>query len=165
MCSILGLSGDHNIGSTLVESLKKMEYRGYDSVGVAIKNESSISVKKGVGKVDVVNSAQQMDKLSGHVGIGHTRWATHGKVTTENAHPHMCNTNSIGVVHNGIIENYVELRKDLEKNHGVIFKSTTDTEVIPNLLQVNFEKSHDIKKSNNGYRTKIKRSLCVRSTF
>ena len=147
MCSILGLSGDHDIGSTLVESLKKMEYRGYDSVGVAIKNESSISVKKGVGKVDVVNSAQQMDKLSGHVGIGHTRWATHGKVTPENAHPHMCNTNSIGVVHNGIIENYVELRKDLEKTHGVIFKSTTDTEVIPNLLQVNFEKSHDIKKA------------------
>jgi len=147
MCSILGLSSDRDIGSTLVESLKKMEYRGYDSVGVAIKNESDISVKKGVGKVDVVNNAQHMDKLPGHVGIGHTRWATHGKVTTENAHPHMCNTNSIGVVHNGIIENYVELRKDLEKNHGVIFKSTTDTEVIPNLLQVNFEKSHDIKKT------------------
>ena len=147
MCSILGLSGDCDIAPTLVESLKKMEYRGYDSVGVAINSNSNISVKKGVGKVNVVNDNLSMDKLSGHVGIGHTRWATHGKVTTENAHPHLCNTDSIGVVHNGIIENYVELRKDLETNHGIVFKSSTDTEVIPNLLQIYFEKSHDVKKA------------------
>ena len=147
MCSILGLAGDHDVAPTLVASLKKMEYRGYDSVGVAVRDESDITVKKGVGKVSAVNQDLSMDKMSGFTGIGHTRWATHGKVNSENAHPHMCNTNSIGVVHNGIIENYVELRKDLENNHGVVFKSSTDTEVIPNLLQIYFERTQDVKKS------------------
>lgn len=147
MCSILGLSSDHDVAPVIVESLKKMEYRGYDSVGVAVKNQSDIAVKKGIGKVNTVNSNIQMDKLPGNAGIGHTRWATHGGVTVENAHPHLCNSGSVGVVHNGIIENYAELREDLEKNHNVIFKSSTDTEVIPNLLQVYFEKSHDIKRS------------------
>jgi glucosamine--fructose-6-phosphate aminotransferase (isomerizing) len=124
-----------------------MEYRGYDSVGVAVWNEGNISVKKGVGKVMDVNNKIHMDGLNGCTGIGHTRWATHGGVTKENAHPHLCNEDSIGVVHNGIIENYVELRDELEKKHNVVFKSTTDTEIIPNLLQINFEKSKDVKKT------------------
>ena len=147
MCSILGLYSDRDVAPTIVESLKKMEYRGYDSVGVAIKNQSDISVKKGVGKVKTVNKEIQMDALPGNTGIGHTRWATHGGVTVENAHPHLCNSGSVGVVHNGIIENYAELREELEKNHNVVFKSSTDTEVIPNLLQVYFEKSHNIKRA------------------
>ena len=147
MCSILGLSSDHEVAPTIVESLKKMEYRGYDSVGVAVNNDSTISVKKGVGKVKVVNDQIQMDQLIGNAGIGHTRWATHGGVTKENAHPHLCNSESVGVVHNGIIENYAELRKELEEKHNIVFKSSTDTEVIPNLLQINFAKSNDVKQT------------------
>ena len=147
MCSILGLSSHTDVAPTIVESLKKMEYRGYDSVGIAVKHESDISVRKGVGKVSVVNNKVRMDELQGSTGIGHTRWATHGGVTVENAHPHMCNSDSVGVVHNGILENYAELRQELEQDHGIVFKSSTDTEVIPNLLQINFEKSHNVKRA------------------
>lgn len=147
MCSILGLVSYDDVASTIVKSLERMECRGYDSVDLAIKNvDSNILVTKGVGKIKTVNNEIQMDKLSGNSGIDHIRWATHGGVTIENAHPHLCNSGSVGVVHNGIIENYAELREELEKDHGIIFKSSTDTEVIPNLLQVNFEKSHDIKQ-------------------
>ena len=147
MCSILGLSSDHDVAPTIVDSLKRMEYRGYDSVGVAVKHDSNISVKKGVGKVNAVNTQIQMDQLIGNTGIGHTRWATHGGVTKENAHPHLCNSESVGVVHNGIIENYAELRKELEEKHNIVFKSSTDTEVIPNLLQINYAKSNDVKRT------------------
>jgi glucosamine--fructose-6-phosphate aminotransferase (isomerizing) len=147
MCSIIGFLSNKRVAPDIVKSLKKMEYRGYDSVGVAVKNGDFIEVKKGIGKVAEVNQKLHMDNLDGYVGIGHTRWATHGGVTDKNAHPHLCQTGSIGIVHNGIIENYAELRDYLEKNHNIVFKSDTDTEVIPNLLQVNLEKSHDVKQA------------------
>ena len=147
MCSIVGYVGTDQASPILVESLQQMEYRGYDSVGIATNSDSKISVKKGIGKVKEVNNNEKLDSMLGNMGIGHTRWATHGRVNIENAHPHMCNSNSIGVVHNGIIENHVELKEELENNHNIVFKSSTDTEVIPNLLQVNFEKSKDIKKA------------------
>ncbi|GKS67775.1 glutamine--fructose-6-phosphate aminotransferase [Nitrosarchaeum sp.] len=145
MCSIIGCITNSNASGSLVNGLKRMEYRGYDSVGVATNSNSKILLKKGVGKVNIVNSNLKLDTMPGHVGIGHTRWATHGKVNEVNAHPHLCSDDSIAVVHNGIIENYCELRKELEKE-GVIFKSETDTEVIPNLLGSYFKKTGSIKE-------------------
>ena len=139
MCSIIGCITNFNVSDSLVDGLQKMEYRGYDSVGVATNSGSQILLKKGVGKVNTVNSDLQLDVMPGRVGIGHTRWATHGRVNKINAHPHLCPDGSIAVVHNGIIENYHELRKNLESD-GIIFESETDTEVIPNLLDAHMKK-------------------------
>ncbi len=142
MCSIIGFYGSEEAAPVLVKGLKRMEYRGYDSVGVATKDSSEISLRKGVGRVDEVNSAERLDQLRGKVGIGHTRWATHGGVTDANAHPHSSSSGKIAVVHNGIIENFEELKKRLE-GLGYAFRSETDTEVIANLLQYNYEKTRD----------------------
>jgi len=146
MCSIIGYFGKDSAAPILVKALKRMEYRGYDSVGVAIKSENHISVKKGIGKVDEVNASLKLSNMPGNIGIGHTRWATHGKVTDENAHPHPSNSGKIVLVHNGVIENFNELKEDLEKS-GFTFKSETDTEVIANLIQRNLSKYSDIKES------------------
>ena len=145
MCSIIGCISNSDASVPLVKALRRMEYRGYDSVGIATNHGSEILVKKGIGKVNNVNTNLHLDTLPGHVGIGHTRWATHGQVNTKNAHPHLCADSSIAVVHNGIIENYSELKNNIEKT-GVVFKSDTDTEVIPNLLGLNFKQTKDIKK-------------------
>ena len=111
MCSIIGYSGNEIAAPIIVKGLKRMEYRGYDSVGVATESENQIGLKKGTGKVTEVNSKFQLDTLPGRIGIGHTRWATHGKVTDLNAHPHPSNSGKIAIVHNGIIENFEELKK------------------------------------------------------
>ncbi|MEE8178467.1 MAG: glutamine--fructose-6-phosphate transaminase (isomerizing), partial [Nitrosopumilaceae archaeon] len=138
--------GDDLAAPILVKSLKRMEYRGYDSVGVATKFDNKIEIKKGVGKVAEVNKAVQLEKLPGKIGIGHTRWATHGKVTEANAHPHSSKSGKIALVHNGVIENFNELKENLQKK-GFSFKSETDSEVIVNLLQQNYEETSDVKKS------------------
>ena len=146
MCSIIGYYGKNLAAPILVKGLEKMEYRGYDSVGVATKSENEILVKKGVGRVIQVNDAIHLDDLPGMTGIGHTRWATHGKVTDTNAHPHSSNSGKIAIVHNGIIENFEELKDELISN-GYNFKSDTDTEVIANLIQKNFDQTSDIKQA------------------
>ena len=146
MCSIIGYYGKNLAAPILVKGLEKMEYRGYDSVGVATKSENQILVKKGTGKVIEVNKSIQLDSLPGMAGIGHTRWATHGKVNDKNAHPHPSNSGKIAIVHNGIIENFNELKEKLLAD-GFEFKSETDTEVIANLIQQNFDKTHDIKQT------------------
>lgn len=146
MCSIIGYYGDGLAAPILVHGLKRMEYRGYDSVGVATKSNNTIIVKKGVGKVSEVNNSLHLDSLPGNIGIGHTRWATHGNVTDVNAHPHPSSSGKIAIVHNGIIENYDILKTELQ-NKGYTFRSQTDSEVIANLLQFNFDQSHDIKNA------------------
>ncbi len=146
MCSVIGYYGDHTAAPILIKCLKKMEYRGYDSVGISTRHDNAIITKKKTGMVSEVNKTMKLYKLPGKIGIGHTRWATHGNVTDINAHPHVSNSGRISVVHNGIIENYIEIRNNLIEI-GYKFYSDTDSEVIANLLQYNFEKTPNIKKS------------------
>ena len=146
MCSIIGYSGLESAAPILVKGLQKMEYRGYDSVGIATESGKKIVLKKGVGKVVEVNNSIMLDTLPGNIGIGHTRWATHGKVTEKNAHPHSSNSGKIAIAHNGIIENFEELKSELQ-NKGYKFQSETDTEVIANLIQLNFDETMNIKQS------------------
>ena len=146
MCSIIGYSGKNSAAPILVKGLQKMEYRGYDSVGIATESGNKIVLKKGVGRVVEVNNAIKLDSIPGNIGIGHTRWATHGKVTEKNAHPHPSNSGKIAIVHNGIVENFEELKSDLQ-NKGYEFQSETDTEVIANLIQLNLDETSDIKQS------------------
>jgi len=146
MCSIIGYSGLESAAPILVKGLQKMEYRGYDSVGIATESGKKIVLKKGVGKVVEVNNSIMLDTLPGNIGIGHTRWATHGKVTEKNAHPHSSNSGKIAIAHNGIIENFEELKYELQ-NKGYKFQSETETEVIANLIQLNFDETTDIKQS------------------
>jgi glucosamine--fructose-6-phosphate aminotransferase (isomerizing) len=137
MCSIIGYKGKQAAAPILVESLKRMEYRGYDSVGVATFDSGNILVRKGTGKVVEVNKSMNLSQMAGRIGIGHTRWATHGGVTDSNAHPHSACKNDIAVVHNGIIENYKELKEELI-SAGHTFASETDSEVIAHLLEVHY---------------------------
>ena len=145
MCSIIGYKGKSDAAPLLVDSLKRMEYRGYDSVGLATVNEEHrISFRKGIGKVAEVNQGLNLTSMKGNIGIGHTRWATHGAVTDHNAHPHCSCSKNIAVVHNGIIENYKELKEELiQKGHE--FSSQTDSEVIAHLLEEYYE--NNVKKA------------------
>ncbi len=133
MCGIVGYTGTGAVGELLVAALYNLEYRGYDSAGVAVRTHRGLKVKKGVGQVAQVERATRMSKLGGDCGIGHTRWATHGKVSEPNAHPHVDCTGKLAVVHNGIIENADELRAKFDPKHE--FKSETDTELIAHIAE------------------------------
>lgn len=136
MCGIVGAVANRNVVSTLIEGLSRLEYRGYDSAGVAVLNSAGIERVRAVGRVSAMTEKANESQLSGLVGIGHTRWATHGGVTESNAHPHVSPSQSSGeiaVVHNGIIENHDEQRAHL-KTLGYVFESQTDTEVIAHLI-------------------------------
>ena len=139
MCGIVGYIGNQKAAPILLAGLTKLEYRGYDSAGIAVMENGKIEVQKDKGRVSNLYKIKEIENLQGTIGIAHTRWATHGVPSKENAHPHIDNSKRFAVVHNGIIENYVELRKELEKE-GYSFYSQTDTEVIPNLIQYFYDK-------------------------
>ncbi|GAB1256688.1 glutamine--fructose-6-phosphate transaminase (isomerizing) [Aurantivibrio plasticivorans] len=135
MCGIVGAVAQRNITKILIEGLKRLEYRGYDSAGIAVLNkEGELQVLKAVGKVSELQTAIDNSPTKGGVGIAHTRWATHGKPSEVNAHPHISAKSDVAVVHNGIIENYLELRQQLE-SEGISFRSETDSEVLAHLIR------------------------------
>ena len=131
MCGIVGILGREPVAEHLVDSLKRLEYRGYDSAGVATVEGDRLARRRAEGKLKNLETRLRAEPLSGHTGLGHTRWATHGKPTENNAHPHA--TERVAVVHNGIIENFRELREALEKK-GAVFKTETDTEIVLHLV-------------------------------
>ena len=137
MCGIIGYIGNNKAVPILMEALKRLEYRGYDSAGFCTINEDNILIEKDIGKIQEVENKVNLNGLNGQVGLSHCRWATTGSVTKENAHPHTDCKNMISIVHNGIIENFSELKEKLiEKGHK--FKSSTDTEVIAHLIEDNY---------------------------
>lgn len=134
MCGIIGYVGDENAVPIIMEGLKKLEYRGYDSAGIAVMGEQGFAVAKQKGRLTVLEGYLEAHPIAGTLGIGHTRWATHGEPSDVNSHPHVGNQNKIAIVHNGIIENYKQLKERLE-HKGVVFASQTDSEVIAQLAE------------------------------
>lgn len=137
MCGIIGYVGSKNVVSTLVEGLKKLEYRGYDSAGIAVVDGKRIQIRRVKGKISSLEKSLQEEPLEGSYGVGHTRWATHGRPSEENAHPHRDCKGQLVVVHNGIIENYLPLKEKL-RDEGHTFRTETDTEVIVHLVEKYF---------------------------
>ena len=146
MCGIIGYIGTKKAKPILINGLLRLEYRGYDSAGIATVEKDGIKVIKEKGRIANLDAMDGINDLEGTIGIGHTRWATHGKPSATNSHPHYDNEKLFAVVHNGIIENYHELRKFLEDN-GYTFLSDTDTEVIPNLIIFYYKKENDFLKA------------------
>lgn len=142
MCGIVGYIGSSNGVPVLIDGLEKLEYRGYDSAGIAYLEKGELRVEKALGKL--VNLKGKVEGHSSQIGIGHTRWATHGQPSQINSHPHLSFDGKIAVVHNGIIENYAKIKEELESKHGIEFVSETDTEVIAHLVAINREKSDSL---------------------
>ena len=144
MCGIVGYIGNQQAAPILLDGLSKLEYRGYDSAGMAIYNGETIEMVKSRGRLKVLNELTHAgETLPGMLGIGHTRWATHGEPNDVNAHPHVSQSGKLAVVHNGIIENYLEIKQSL-LHKGVVFASDTDTEVIVQLLEYYYKKSSNL---------------------
>lgn len=148
MCGIIGFVGREEAAPILLDGLRQMEYRGYDSAGVAVRSETrGLQVRKSKGRLQVLaDLTHDGADLEGVLGIGHTRWATHGEPNDANAHPHVSENGKIALVHNGIIENYLEIKEQLVK-HGVTFTSDTDSEVVAQLLEYHYNEKSEAKRS------------------
>ena len=139
MCGIVGFAGKQSAAPILLKGLQQLEYRGYDSAGIAVMNDGSIRVEKVSGRIaKLCEKTENGASVRGCTGIGHTRWATHGAPTDINAHPHLSNDGRFAIVHNGIIENYLALREELIAD-GYVFRSETDTETVVHLLEKYYE--------------------------
>jgi len=161
MCGIVGILSQQNVTDRLIEGLKRLEYRGYDSAGVATIDDNVLSRRRAPGKLKELENICKERPLSGNIGIGHTRWATHGIANKENAHPHM--SDHVAVVHNGIIENFAELKEDLQQRYA--FQSETDTEVVVYLLEDEIKAGHTPLKALQNIVKKIKGAYALAILF
>src|SRR5919201_5590517 len=134
MCGIIGYIGPKDVVPVLIDGLRRLEYRGYDSAGVAVVRDGAVNLRRSAGKLSNLEDVIGSDPITGDYGVGHTRWATHGRPTEENAHPHRDCTGKIVVVHNGIIENYLDLKQELQRQ-GHTFVTETDTEIVAHLVE------------------------------
>jgi len=159
MCGITGYIGEKDAAPVLLQALKRMEYRGYDSAGISTIHKDNVTIKKDIGRINAINEKIELGKAKGKIGVAHTRWATHGGVTKENAHPHLSCKQKIVLVHNGIIENYRQLFKELSDNHEI--KSETDSEVISHLIEEEYNKEKDPLKTLQNVSKKLNGSFAL----
>ncbi len=160
MCGIIGCVAEEPVAEYLLDGLRRVEYRGYDSAGMATVNEGTMSVRKGAGRVNEIEDRMGLSALKGNIGIAHTRWATHGGVTDSNAHPHTSCKETVAVVHNGMIQNYAPLKKAfVAKGHR--FRSETDTEVVAHVIEEEYKKTRDPLKATLAATKKLKGQYAI----
>src|ERR671930_308912 len=152
MCGIIGYIGPKDVVPVLIDGLRRLEYRGYDSAGVAVVRDGPVDLRRSAGKLSNLEDVITLNPIRGDYGVGHTRWATHGRPTEENAHPHRDCTGKIVVVHNGIIENYLDLKEELQRQ-GHTFVTETDTEIVAHLVE------REMK--NDGLENAVRRALML----
>ncbi|MDG6963984.1 MAG: glutamine--fructose-6-phosphate transaminase (isomerizing) [Nitrososphaerota archaeon] len=164
MCGIVGCVAEEPVAGVLLEGLRRVEYRGYDSAGMATIEGGALEVRKGVGRVSEIEERRKMSAMAGTIGMAHTRWATHGRVTDENAHPHTSCGELVAVVHNGIVENYGQLKKGLA-SRGHRFRSETDTEVIAHVVEEEYRRSKDPLRATLSATKKLKGQYAIAVMF
>ena len=164
MCGIIGCVAEEPVAGILLDGLKRVEYRGYDSAGVATISGGRLAVRKGVGRVSEIEQKAGLSRMPGNTGMAHTRWATHGGVTDANAHPHTSCKEMVAVIHNGIIENYLPLKKSLAAK-GHRFRSETDTEIIAHLVEDEYKRTRDPLKATMGATKRLKGQYAIALMF